>query len=423
MWSWGWNIDGELGDGTNTDQNTPLLISTNNVWQFISTGTSQTQAIKSDGTLWAWGYNPAGELGDGTNANRNIPTQIGVDNNWQIVCAGMSKTLGIKNNGTLWAWGANTGDYGNGTVNTSGGGSSISIPTQIGTGMNWQSCSSGRDFSVAIKTNGTLWSCGQNIKGQLGNGNNLNFIPYIYFWNQISSSTSWQTTSAGDYFTTALKSDGTLWAWGDNQYGQLGNSTYISSYVPIQIGTDNNWQTIRSGYSTTLALKNDGTLWAWGSNYHGQLGNGTNQNRNFPTQIGSDNDWQSISIDSGHSMAVKTNGTLWGWGWNSFGQLGDGSNIDKLIPTLISCISLSTEEVKPNSSQVTIYPNPTQNILYIQNINLLIGKVTITDLTGKKVLEKMGNIKQVNIELLQSGIYLLIVESEGKKYSNKFIKQ
>ncbi len=420
LWSWGWNIDGELGDGTNTDQNTPLPISTNNIWQFISVGTGHTQVIKSDGTLWAWGYNASGELGDGTNVNKNIPTQIGVDNNWEFISAGIYKTLGIKNNGTIWAWGSNIGDFGNGTSSYTVG--TYNIPTQIGTGMNWQSCSAGRDFSVAIKTNGTLWSCGQNFKGQLGNGNDSNILPNNFFWNQIGGSNSWQTISTGNHFTIALKSDGTLWAWGDNQYGQLGNSTNIISYVPIQIGTDNNWQSISTGYGNTLALKNDGTLWAWGRNYHGQLGIGSTQDKNFPTQIGTDNDWQSISIYSGHSMAVKTNGSLWSWGWNEYGQLGDGSNTNKLIPTLINCPSLSVEEAIQNSNPIKIYPNPTRNLLYLQSTNLLIDKITITDLTGKKVLEKMGNINQVNIELLQSGIYLLIVESEGKKYTNKFIK-
>jgi len=430
LWSWGWNIDGELGDGTYTSQNTPLQISTSNVWQFISTGESQTQVIKSDGTLWAWGFNYEGVLGDGTNIDKNTPTQIGVDNNWQFISAGMSKTLGIKNNGTIWAWGNSSGDFGNGTDGyTPIPGETPTIPTQIGTDTNWQSCSAGRDFSVAIKTDGTLWSCGQNSKGQLGKGNNSDIFPANYFWNQIGSSNDWQTVSTGDYFTIALKSDGTLWAWGDNFYGQLGNSTNINSYAPIQIGTDTNWQSISTGYGSTLALKNDGTLWAWGTNYHGQLGIGTTQNKNFPIQVGTDNNWQSISI-SAHSVAVKTDGSLWSWGRNTYGQLGDGSNTTKLIPTLIDCPNLSINKAITNYNLINIYPNPTNGELTITTTNLLMAQdISIYDINGKLVKsvskEEIGvlnNTKSFKTNLESSGVYFLKITSDEGVITKKVVK-
>lgn len=333
LWAWGWNIDGELGDGTNNDQNIPIKINDNTLFEFISTGNSHTQAIKFDGTLWAWGYNYTGQLGDNTNFNRNVPTQIGNDDVWNLVSAGMSYTLAIKNDGTLWAWGNNSGNFGDGLSGNYG--NDNYSPRQIGNDVNWLSVSTGRDFSIALKKDGTIWSCGQNYYGQLGNGTNSFNSSTDFNWTQMGNSNNWKTISTGDYFTIGLKNDGTLWAWGDNSSGQLGNSSNDNSYSPIQIGNDNNWQVISTGYSHTLAIKTNGTLWAWGGNYHGQIGDGTNLDKILPFQIGSDTNWEKISTNLGHNMAIKTDGTLWGWGWNKYGQLGDGSEINKTIPTQI----------------------------------------------------------------------------------------
>ncbi|MBI5307691.1 MAG: hypothetical protein HZB37_04995, partial [Planctomycetes bacterium] len=130
--------------------------------------------------------------------------------------------------------------------------------------------------------------------------------------------------SVGDHHTLAVKSDGTLWAWGYNGYGALGDGTTTQRNAPVQIGTDTMWVSVSGGRFYTLAVKSDGTLWAWGNN----IGNA-------PVQIGTDTKWVSVSAGANHKLAVKSDGTLWAWGFNMYGQLGDGTNTDKYAPVQI----------------------------------------------------------------------------------------
>ena len=331
LWVWGSNSSGQLGDGTNNDSNIPIQIGTDNNWQSVSCS-GHTLAIKNDGTLWSWGNNSWGQLGNGNTNNTNIPIQIGTDNNWQQVVAGSRGSVGIKTDGTLWAWGFNGyGQFGNGTYTSS------NIPIQIGRDNNWQQISMGDYYhTVAIKTNGTLWAWGSNANGQLGDGTTIDKISPI----QIGTDNRWKYVSAGMVNNIALKTDGTLWAWGENSVGQLGDSTYISVSTPKQIGKATSWLYLSTVKNHTIALKADGTLWAWGSNANGQLGNGTSgyyTSRNYPVQIGSESSWHIINAGYTNSAAIKDGGLLYEWGSNANGELGDGSNTDKSTPVGLSC--------------------------------------------------------------------------------------
>jgi hypothetical protein len=145
----------------------------------------------------------------------------------------------------------------------------------------------------------------------------------------------WMHIAAGSYHTIALKSDGTLWAWGGNGEGQLGDGTTTRRNSPAQIGNDNTWISLAAGYGHTIALKADGTLWAWGLNCNGQLGDGSDAGKNIPTRIGNDNTWVSIAAGAVYTVALKADGSLWAWGYNAYGQLGDGTNTGKNVPTRI----------------------------------------------------------------------------------------
>jgi alpha-tubulin suppressor-like RCC1 family protein len=220
-------------------------------------------------------------------------------------------------NGGLWVSGTNAyGQLGIGNV------TSNSSAIQVGTLKTWRqivgSENGGVNFTAALKTDGTLWTWGYNQYGQLGNGTTTNYSSPI----QIGTLTNWKTISCGNSHTVALKTDGTLWAWGYNFNGQLGNgnTTYYSS--PIQVGSLTTWKQIATGQITTYAIKTDGTLWAWGRNALGELGNGNTTDYSSPIQIGSLTDWKIISSGYSAVAAIKTNGTLWVWGRNDFSQLG-----------------------------------------------------------------------------------------------------
>ncbi|WP_224998621.1 putative Ig domain-containing protein [Cesiribacter sp. SM1] len=313
LWAWGRNNYGQLGDGTYTEQITPVQIGVDSDWKIVSTGAHHTVAIKKDGTLWAWGFNQSGELGDGTNISKITPVQTSTDTDWLMISVGAYHTVALKNDGTLWAWGDNTaGRLGNGNE------SSSNTPELIAEGSRWKAVNAGLMNTIAIKEDGTLWAWGANWLGLLGYEGEDSKVPV-----QIGSDTDWEVVDLGYYNATAIKRDGTLWTWGSKDNGMLADGTTANRYRPTQIGNETSWKKVNAFYSHTLAIKTDGSLWAWGSNDSGQLGNGTLQAETTPVMIGDSKDWKEILTGESHSIALKTDGSLWTWGGNRYGQLGN----------------------------------------------------------------------------------------------------
>ncbi len=213
----------------------------------------------------------------------------------------------------------------------------------------------GDHHAIALKSDGTLWAWGANGYGQLGDGTTGDKSSPI----QIGTDNKWVSIAVGFYHTIALKSDGTLWAWGVNGGGQLGDGTTIDKHSPVQIGTDNNWIFISVRGNHTVVLKSDGTLWAWGANGYGQLGDGTTVSKSSPIQIGTDNKWASISAGDYHTVALKSDGTLWAWGENTVGQLGDGTTIDKSSPVQIGTDNKWISITAKNAHTIALKSNGT----------------------------------------------------------------
>jgi alpha-tubulin suppressor-like RCC1 family protein len=187
------------------------------------------------------------------------------------------------------------------------------------------------DHSFLLKADGNLWAWGANQYGQLGDGTTeTRNTPVI-----IGATPDWKQVSAGFDHSMAIKDDGTLWAWGSNFYAQLGDGTKITRLSPVQIGIDSDWKKISAGRDHTLAIKTNGTLWTWGDNEYGQLGDGTTSARDIPVQIGLATNWKEIVAGYGNTLAIKTDGTLWAWGYNGNGQLGDGTNTTRYSPVQI----------------------------------------------------------------------------------------
>jgi alpha-tubulin suppressor-like RCC1 family protein len=197
----------------------------------------------------------------------------------------------------------------------------------------WQTFSLGYNHTMAIKPDGTLWGWGANTNGELGNGTVTGTpIPI-----QIGIQSNWLKVVAGDRNTMAIKTDGTLWVWGDNLFGQVGNNTSSNNVtIPTQVGIDTDWNSMSAGFEHVAAIKNNGTLWVWGSGGNGQIGNNLLLNRALPTQVGLDTDWTTVCTGLSTTMALKSNGSLWSWGRNDLGQLGLGfGSINRKVPVQV----------------------------------------------------------------------------------------
>ncbi|MEN9001946.1 MAG: chromosome condensation regulator RCC1, partial [Flavobacteriales bacterium] len=234
-------------------------------WLQVECGTEFSIALRSDSALFSWGVNTNGQLGNNlATPSSTSPYLIDTNSKWRAISAGSFHSLGIKNNGTLWTWGFN----GNGQLGT---GSLLQedVPVQIGTDSDWKSIDAGLANSFAIKNNGTLWVCGLNFHGQLGIGAAGADTSVLI---QVGTDNTWKQISCGGLHVMGLKNNGTLWSWGYNGEGQVGDTTNFNKPSPVQITAATNWQSISAGYQFSTAIKTDGSIFSWGFNGNGQLG-------------------------------------------------------------------------------------------------------------------------------------------------------
>lgn len=431
VWSWGSNTSGQLGDGTDIQQRlSPIRVAHLEGIVDIEVGEMYNFAIKQNGSVWSWGNNMYGQLGDGTVAKKNtrvlvqgipVPTDtsapsapseltlmgktsntavlywkesidnhgvkeyliykdgsllttIGVDgksidstieyavtglaagttykftvrskdyagnlspvsNEVSVttehafpmnVSAGSNHTLALKSDGSVWAWGSNnSGQLGiqSGTVSSS--------PRMISDINSVTAITTGNAFSLALRSDGTVWAWGQNTIGQLGN---TALTPQQRTPKRIEGLTNVTAISAGSMHALALRSDGTVWAWGSNMNGELGIGSTSNSYTPVKINSLTDVKSISAGMFYSIAVKTDGTVWVWGANYSGQLGDGTSTNRTLPYRLTGISQAKSASAGEYHALVLKEDGTVWAWGQNNYGQLGDGTYSSRMSPTKV----------------------------------------------------------------------------------------
>ena len=330
LWVWGVGGQGILGTNDEINRSTPVTTSAGGAnWKQVSCGYRHTAAIKTDGTLWGWGRSNSAELGTNNldSNNLNPVTTFAGGTNWKQVAGGYRHTAAIKTDGTLWAWG--WGDYGAlGTNNTSLNQTPV---TTFAGGTNWKQVSCGRLHTAAIKTDGTLWTWGRNSYGQLGdNTTTQRNSPVTTF----VGGTNWKQVSSGNAHTAAIKTDGTLWTWGHGGGGKLGTNDTIDRSIPVTtFAGGTNWKQVAGGNAFTAAVKTDGTLWLWGDGDYGKLGNNTTTQRNSPvTTFAGGTNWKQVTCGSNYTAAVKTDGTLWVWGNNGSGQLGINNTTTRCTP-------------------------------------------------------------------------------------------
>jgi alpha-tubulin suppressor-like RCC1 family protein/uncharacterized protein YjdB len=310
----------------------------------FAAGPQHSLAIKADGSLWAWGRNNYGQLGLGDTTDRNTPQRVGMDNDWVFVSAGSWHTVAIKADGGLWAWGSNeNGELGLGFIDTA-----HIIPDRVGAANDWAAVSAGYAHTVAIRTDGSLWAWGNNGSGQLGDGT----------WEDrnapvpVGAGKDWVSVDVGDMHTVAIKGDAGLWAWGGNAFGQLGDGTNTDRNAPVPVGAGSEWAAASGGGYFTVGVKADGSLWAWGENEYGELGVGDGERRNSPTPVvGEAGGWAAAAAGLNHTAALRADGGLWAWGTNWFGQLGDGTSTDHYSPAPVGTSGATADCVAVQSGR------------------------------------------------------------------------
>ena len=330
LWAWGVGSNGSLGLGNTISYSSPKQVGALTTWLKIAGGFYFSSAIKTDGTLWTWGRNDFGQLGISVTTYFSSPRQVGSLNNWSYIKMGYQHSAAVKTDGTLWTWGRNQrGQLGLGNTTY------YSSPKQVGALTNWLYVAACAYSTMAIKTDGTLWGWGSGAVYQLGLGNTT----YYSSPKQVGTDTNWSkiygSGNGVNQNYVALKTDGTLWVWGNNGNGQLGLGDTTTRTSPVQVGSAT-WSYLESGGSSMAAIKSDGTLWTVGYNNLGQLGLGNTTQYSSQKQVGALTTWSSITYTGETAyVAVKTNGTLWSWGNGSYGQLGLGNTISYSSPVQV----------------------------------------------------------------------------------------
>jgi alpha-tubulin suppressor-like RCC1 family protein len=285
----------------------------------ISAGYSHSLVADSEGKVFSWGWNQYGQLGDGTLIDRSNKVDVLVTNN--SAWAGISQvwggnwfSLALKTNGTVWGWGNNV----SGQLGIPGG-VSPKIPTLV-TGLSGVISIAASDHSMVLKTNGLVYTFGPNGFGQLGDGTTTTRPTNVL----VSNLTNVIAISAGDFYSMALKSDGTVWTWGYGNVGRLGNGTNLDQHLPVTVTNVSGAYCIAAGQTHALAACSNGLVYAWGENVWGGLGDGTTTTRMSPVQVAGLSNVVSLAAGNRFSVALDSSHRVWSWGENDFGQLGLG---------------------------------------------------------------------------------------------------
>ncbi len=352
VWAMGENSDGQLGIGSTMQRSAPTPVVNMNNAIAVAAGGLYSLGLKNDGTVWAWGNNDSGQLGNGLTTAASLPTRIASLSNIVVIAAAndwaLSHAVALDGLGIVWTWGENgAGELGRGRSVTGG------IPAQV-QGLNGVAAiaagggasDGGGGHTLVVKSDGTVWSWGNNSFGQLGDGTLVNRAAPV----QVKGLSDVSAIAAGYCYSLALKRDGTVWTWGWNGAGpNLGK-------VPIQVAGLHGIVAIASGVAHNLALTRDGALFAWGTNWSGELGNGTHEDRLTPVRLLSSMNVAAMGAGAGTSAAVLVDGTVMSWGGGYSGQSGDGTFAERLLPVPVVNPSLDGYLNLKTGSTATVSP-------------------------------------------------------------------
>jgi len=357
VWAWGVNFSGQLGDGTTSHHRSPAPVNITGVVA-ITAGSDHSLAVKADGTVWGWGDNQLGQLGDGSQLSSSNPVQVTGLTGVRKVATGQAHALALKQDGTVWAWGSGiAGDGSSSETHTT--------PVQVSGLNDVIDVAAGFGHSLAVRSDGTVWAWGKNFEGELGVPPAVcpgSFEPCSLTPVRSGNLSGVVAVSGGNRFSLALRSDGSVWAWGDNSVYQLGDGSTSDRSQPGQVPGLSGVAAIDAGHGHGVALKStaSGTptptatvprtptptaiasgAWSWGGNNLGQLGDGTNTDRARPEPARGENglgligDLVAITAGGHHTLAIGRDGTAWAWGSNGDGELGDASTTSRTAPVRV----------------------------------------------------------------------------------------
>ncbi|MCL2787924.1 MAG: Ig-like domain-containing protein [Micrococcales bacterium] len=351
VWAWGAGQYGQLGNGTKTHSRRPVRVqaATGTLPRFtaIAAGYETGYALDERGNVWAWGLNDEGQLGNGTRADSSRPVQVqaatGTLPVFTTIAAGRETGYALDASGGVWAWGYNSqGQLGNGTRgNATNSTRPVRVQAATGTLPKFTAIAAGDYTGYALDATGNVWSWGLGDDGQLGNGTSgyaTNSTRPVRVQAATGTLPKFTAIAAGNSTGYALDETGSIWAWGDNYYGQLGNGTRADSSRPVRVQAATGttlpvFTAIAAGTYTGYALDVDGNVWAWGDNHWGELGNGTSDTTAQPSRPGQVQAatgtlpvFTAIAAGWGTGYALDATGTVWAWGRNLYGALGNGTS-------------------------------------------------------------------------------------------------
>ena len=344
--SWGANVDGQLGNGAGSDSALYGGVGDLTGVTQVAAGWDHGLALTSAGTVWVWGAGNAGQLGSGSTAESPVPEQVPGLTGVTQIAAGDGFILALTSDGSVWAWGYNAqGQLGDNSTTSS------TVPVLVAGLTGVTQISAGIEFGLALRSDGTVWAWGLNSAGELGNGSTatISAVPV-----QVTGLSQVTQIAAGGTFGMAARTQGfvssltSVWTWGDDQFGELGDGLGVPRNTPEQVSGISvpSITQIAAGAEFAMVLGSDGSVWAWGADYDGQLGNAatyTAQRRPVET-VGMASGITRISAGVDHVLALRSDGTVLAWGDDSHGEIGNGTTSDNpVLPTEVTGLTNVTQ--------------------------------------------------------------------------------
>lgn len=327
VYAWGDNAYGQLGQGHVQDSLLPLQVRGLSGVKALAAGDYHTLAVRRDGTVWGWGANHYGQLGTGTVTNGSMTAvQVSGLSSVRALSANNFQSVALRNDGSVWSWGRI-------------GSRTTRAPAMVPNLTASKAVAAGWDYALAVRNDGTVWGWGVNSTGQLGK-----YLGHFVMPVRVDGIDKVVSVAAGREHALALRTDGSVWTWGSNTYGQMGISAFSSGPtriggLPMPSNGASGVRQIAAGAYNSAVLYSDGSVWSWGSNHYGQIADGTTTNRRMPVRLNTIGNVVAMAVSDGFVIFLQADGMAQGAGANGHGALGNNTRSNSLLPVPVLGLS------------------------------------------------------------------------------------